>query len=104
MPARDDMFNQLKTPIIGMLKNMSTHICSNCGHENMSLGIGRCPARRGRKAGRPLLGRDTALHLDIRVAADAAPARIVVFQNPTARRPKASAKVAKALIRRRITA
>ena len=35
-----DMFNQLKTPILGMIENMSTHICTKCGHEEHLFGHG----------------------------------------------------------------
>ncbi|MEL7152365.1 MAG: P-loop NTPase [Pseudomonadota bacterium] len=30
-----DMFNKLGTPVLGMIENMSTHVCSNCGVETM---------------------------------------------------------------------
>ncbi len=63
-----DMFNQLKTPILGMIENMSTHICSNCGHEEHLFGHGGV-AREAEKIGVPLLG-EIPLHLDIRTAAD----------------------------------
>ncbi|MBB3994902.1 ATP-binding protein involved in chromosome partitioning [Sulfitobacter undariae] len=63
-----DMFNQLGTPIIGMIENMSTHICSNCGHEEHMFGHGGVAAEAA-KLGVPLLA-EVPLHLDIRVAAD----------------------------------
>ena len=34
-----DMFRQLNTPLLGMIENMSTHICSNCGHEEHILSL-----------------------------------------------------------------
>ena len=34
------MFNKLKVPILGMVENMSTHICVNCGHEEYLFGNG----------------------------------------------------------------
>ena len=63
-----DMFNQLKTPIIGMIENMSTHICSECGHEEHVFGHGGV-AKEAEKLGVPLLA-EIPLHLDIRLAAD----------------------------------
>ena len=35
-----NMFEKLGTPIVGMIENMSTHICSNCGHEEHIFGEG----------------------------------------------------------------
>ncbi len=63
-----DMFNQLGTPIIGMIENMSTHICSQCGHEEHTFGHGGVAAEAA-KLGVPLLA-EIPLHLDIRLAAD----------------------------------
>jgi ATP-binding protein involved in chromosome partitioning len=63
-----DMFNQMKTPIIGMIENMSTHICSNCGHEEHVFGHGGVAAEAA-KIGVPLLA-EIPLHLDIRLASD----------------------------------
>jgi ATP-binding protein involved in chromosome partitioning len=63
-----DMFNQMKTPILGLIENMSMHICSNCGHEEHVFGHGGVAAE-AEKLGVPLLA-ELPLHLDIRVAAD----------------------------------
>lgn len=63
-----DMFKQLGTPIIGMIENMSTHICSNCGHEEHIFGYGGVTAEAA-KIGVPLLAA-IPLHFDIRTAAD----------------------------------
>ncbi|SHE43823.1 ATP-binding protein involved in chromosome partitioning [Loktanella atrilutea] len=63
-----DMFQQLHVPIIGMIENMSTHICSNCGHEEHVFGHGGV-AREAEKLGVPLLA-EIPLHLSIRMAAD----------------------------------
>ncbi|MEP2845596.1 MAG: Mrp/NBP35 family ATP-binding protein, partial [Alphaproteobacteria bacterium] len=49
-----DMFNQLKVPILGMIENMSTHICTNCGHEEHVFGHGGV-ASEAEKWGVPLL-------------------------------------------------
>jgi ATP-binding protein involved in chromosome partitioning len=34
------MFEKVKVPIIGVVENMTTHICSNCGHEEHIFGHG----------------------------------------------------------------
>ena len=63
-----DMFKKLGTPILGLIENMSTHICSQCGHEEHIFGHGGV-AREAEKLGVPLLA-EIPLHLDIRTAAD----------------------------------
>ncbi|MDU8912432.1 Mrp/NBP35 family ATP-binding protein [Aestuariicoccus sp. MJ-SS9] len=63
-----DMFQQMKVPILGLIENMSTHICSNCGHEEHIFGHGGVAAE-AEKLGVPLLS-EIPLHLDIRMAAD----------------------------------
>ncbi len=89
-----DMFNQLKVPITGMIENMSTHVCSNCGHEEHVFGHGGVAAEAA-KLGVPLLA-EIPLHLDIRVAADGG-APIVVTQ-PDSPQAKAFLDVAAALV------
>ena len=34
------MFEKVEIPILGIVENMSTHICSNCGHEEHIFGEG----------------------------------------------------------------
>ena len=63
-----DMFRQLKVPILGMIENMSTHICSRCGHEEHVFGHGGV-AKEAAKMDVPLLA-EIPLCLDIRVAGD----------------------------------
>ncbi len=63
-----NMFEKLGTPIVGMIENMSTHICSQCGHEEHVFGHGGVAAE-AKKLGVPLLA-EIPLALDIRVAAD----------------------------------
>ncbi|MCO4848746.1 MAG: Mrp/NBP35 family ATP-binding protein [Yoonia sp.] len=89
-----DMFNQLGTPIIGMIENMSTHICSACGHEEHMFGHGGVAAEAA-KLGVPLLA-EIPLHMDIRLAADGgAP---IVVSKPDSTQAQAFRTVAKALI------
>ncbi len=88
-----DMFRQLKTPILGMIENMSTHICSNCGHEEHVFGHGGVAAEAA-KLNVPLLA-EVPLHLDIRTAADGgAP---IVVSKPDSPQAEAFRSVARAL-------
>ncbi|MFY0597516.1 MAG: Mrp/NBP35 family ATP-binding protein [Cognatishimia sp.] len=64
-----DMFASLKTPVLGMIENMSTHICSNCGHEEHIFGHGGV-AKEAENLGVPLLGA-LPIDLDTRLAGDA---------------------------------
>lgn len=90
-----DMFNQLGTPIFGMIENMSTHICSSCGHEEHVFGHGGVAAE-AEKLGVPLLA-EIPLHLDIRLAADGgAP---IVVSKPESAQAAGFRDVAKALIK-----
>jgi ATP-binding protein involved in chromosome partitioning len=34
------MFNKVAVPVLGIIENMSTHVCSNCGHEESIFGTG----------------------------------------------------------------
>jgi len=34
------MFNKVSVPVLGIIENMSTHVCSNCGHEESIFGTG----------------------------------------------------------------
>ncbi len=89
-----DMFHQLRTPILGMIENMSTHICSNCGHEEHLFGHGGV-AREAEKIGVPLLG-EIPLHLDIRTAADGgAP---IVVSKPDSPQAQAFRDIARGLV------
>jgi ATP-binding protein involved in chromosome partitioning len=89
-----DMFQQLKVPILGMIENMSTHICSNCGHEEHMFGHGGV-AKEAAKLGVPLLA-EIPLDLQIRLAADGG-APITVSQ-PDSKQARAFADVANALV------
>ncbi len=64
-----DMFGKLKTPILGLVENMSTYICPNCGHEAHLFGHGGVAAEAHR-IGVPFLG-EVPLSIEIRLAGDA---------------------------------
>jgi ATP-binding protein involved in chromosome partitioning len=57
------MFQKVGIPIIGIIENMSTHICSNCGHEEHIFGAGGAE-KMCRDYDVELLG---ALPLDIKI-------------------------------------
>ncbi|WP_135451056.1 Mrp/NBP35 family ATP-binding protein [Tabrizicola caldifontis] len=63
-----DMFAKLKTPVLGLVENMSTFVCPNCGHESHIFGHGGVAAE-ARKLDLPFLG-ELPLALDVRVAGD----------------------------------
>jgi len=89
-----DMFRQMNTPILGMIENMSTHICSNCGHEEHVFGHGGVAAEAA-KLGVPLMA-EIPLHLDIRVAADGGTP--ITAQKPDSAQAAAFRTVAQGLI------
>ncbi|MFD2175063.1 P-loop NTPase [Rhodobacter lacus] len=64
-----DMFSRLKVPVLGLIENMSTYICPNCGHEAHLFGHGGVQAEAGR-LGLPFLGA-LPLALEVRLAGDA---------------------------------
>ncbi len=64
-----DMFNTMKVPILGMVENMSTHECTNCGHVEHLFGQGGVAAE-AEKLGVPLLA-NIPLDIKIRTGADA---------------------------------
>lgn len=61
------MFEKVKVPVLGVVENMSTHICSQCGHEEHIFGTGG-GARMAEQYGINLLGN---LPLNIRIREDA---------------------------------
>jgi ATP-binding protein involved in chromosome partitioning len=57
------MFEKVNVPVLGIVENMSTHICSQCGHEEHIFGSGG-GARMAEEYHVDLLG---SLPLDIRI-------------------------------------
>ena len=64
-----DMFRTLNTPVLGLIENMSTYVCPQCGHEAHLFGHGGVSAEADR-IGVPFLG-ELPLSLDVRLAGDA---------------------------------
>ncbi|WP_397541253.1 Mrp/NBP35 family ATP-binding protein [Roseovarius salis] len=64
-----NMFDTLKTPVLGLIENMSVYKCPNCGHEEHIFGTGGVRAEAD-KLGIPLLA-ELPIDLDTRLAGDA---------------------------------
>jgi len=64
-----DMFATLKTPVLGLIENMSLYICPECGHEAHIFGHGGVRAE-AETLGIPFLG-ELPLDLSVRLAGDA---------------------------------
>ncbi|MWD28623.1 P-loop NTPase [Aquicoccus sp. SCR17] len=89
-----DMFGKLNIKVLGVIENMSTHVCSNCGHEEHIFGHGGA-AREAEKMGVPLIG-EIPLHLSVREAGDEG--RPVVVRDPDSPQAQAFRQAARALL------
>ncbi len=63
-----DMFKRLGTPVLGLIENMSTYVCPNCGHEAHLFGHGGVGVE-AQKMGLPFLG-ELPLDLSVRLGGD----------------------------------
>jgi ATP-binding protein involved in chromosome partitioning len=72
------MFRKVEMSVLGIVENMSTHICSHCGHEEPIFGSGG-GARMAAQYGVPLLGQ---LPLDLRIREDLDHGRPTVVSAP----------------------
>ena len=63
------MFQKVEVPVLGIVENMSTHVCSNCGHEEHVFGAGG-GRRMAEQYGVDLLA-ELPLDIKIREQADA---------------------------------
>ena len=72
------MFQKVSIPVLGVVENMSTHVCSKCGHEEPIFGSGG-GARMAGQYGVALLG---ALPLDIRIREETDAGRPTVVADP----------------------
>ncbi|MFK8080121.1 MAG: iron-sulfur cluster carrier protein ApbC [Granulosicoccus sp.] len=73
------MFEKVEVPILGIVENMSTHICSECGHEEHIFGQGGGQTMAS-EAGIDLLG-CLPLELNIRLQADTGKPTVVSEPN-----------------------
>lgn len=107
-----DLFKKVNVPILGMIQNMSTFVCTNCGHEHDIFGldgkalnettyvqslISLCAGARRKceEMGIKLLG-DIPLHPSI--CADADAGRPTVVANPDGRQALAFRNIADQLV------
>jgi ATP-binding protein involved in chromosome partitioning len=72
------MFQKVEVPVLGIVENMSTHICSQCGHEEHVFGAGG-GRRMAEQYGVDLLGE---LPLDIRIREQADAGKPTVAAEP----------------------
>ena len=71
------MFERVNVPILGVVENMATHICSNCGHEEAIFGHGGAEAE-AKARGVPFLGR-LPLNAEICLSADSGQIKAAPF-------------------------
>jgi ATP-binding protein involved in chromosome partitioning len=72
------MFRKVSVPVLGIVENMSTHVCSKCGHEEPIFGSGG-GARMAEQYGVSLLA---SLPLDIRIREETDGGRPTVVADP----------------------
>jgi len=72
------MFQKVSIPVLGVIENMSLHVCSKCGHEEPIFGAGG-GARMAEQYGVPLLGQ---LPLDLRIREETDAGRPTVVTDP----------------------
>ncbi len=75
------MFEKVNIPILGIVENMSLHICSNCGHEEAIFGVGGGEAM-AKDAGANFLG---ALPLEMEIRTDVDEGTPTVAKDPEGR-------------------
>ena len=86
------MFEKVGIPILGVVENMSLHICSKCGHEEHIFGAGGAE-KMCKDYGTELLG---TLPLDIRIREQADSGKPTVVADPDSR----AAEIYRAIARR----
>jgi ATP-binding protein involved in chromosome partitioning len=84
------MFHKVNVPVLGIVENMASFCCPNCGHESHIFGHGGARAE-AEKTGVPFLG-EIPLHMDIRQTSDEG--RPIVATNPDSPHAKAYRAVA----------
>jgi ATP-binding protein involved in chromosome partitioning len=85
------MFEKVEVPVLGIVENMSTHICSNCGHEEHIFGTGG-GQRMAEQYGVDLLGQ---LPLDIRIREETDSGKPTVVVDPDCRVSQAYREIAR---------
>jgi len=85
------MFEKVAVPVLGIVENMSIHVCSNCGHAEHIFGTGG-GARMAQEYGVRLLGE---LPLDARIREETDAGRPTVIAEPGAARARAYFEMAR---------
>ena len=85
------MFEKVNIPILGIVENMATHVCSNCGHEEHIFGAGG-GERMAKQHGVALLG---SLPLDIRIREQADSGNPTVAAEPDSNIARAYREIAR---------
>jgi ATP-binding protein involved in chromosome partitioning len=85
------MFEKVAVPVLGIVENMSVHVCSNCGHVDHIFGAGG-GARMAEQYGVRLLGE---LPLDARIREEADSGRPTVVAEPGSARAEAYLQMAR---------
>ncbi|HEY7887683.1 MAG TPA: iron-sulfur cluster carrier protein ApbC [Steroidobacteraceae bacterium] len=85
------MFEKVSVPVLGIVENMSVHICSNCGHTEHIFGAGG-GARMAEQYGVKLLGE---LPLDVHIREEADGGRPTVVAAPDSPRARAYFEMAR---------
>jgi ATP-binding protein involved in chromosome partitioning len=85
------MFEKVAVPVLGIVENMSVHVCSNCGHTEHIFGAGG-GARMAAQYGVELLGE---LPLDARIREDADAGHPTVVAEPDSPRAAAYLEMAR---------
>lgn len=73
------MFNKVNVPVLGLVENMSYHVCENCGHQSYLFGE-KGGVNAAEMKNIPLLGQ---LPLDINIRKDADQGNSPILQNST---------------------
>ncbi len=85
-----NMFRKVDVPVLGIIENMSYHICSNCGHREEIFGHGGA-RREAEKLGVEFLG-EIPLHVEIRETSDGG--KPIVVSKPDSPHAQAYRKIA----------
>ena len=87
------MFEKVSVPVLGIIENMSLHVCSNCGHEEPIFGSGGA-LKMSEKYAVDLLG---SLPLDIRIREQADSGHPTVVADPLGRSAQIYREIARKL-------
>ncbi len=90
------MFQKVSVPVLGVIENMSTHICSKCGHEEDVFGVGGADKLAAQESV-PVLGR---LPLDMNIRERTDKGRPIVIAEPDSRPAQVFREIARRTVER----